>query len=543
MNTGKYKIIALLFAALTLITVGSCIDDKGNYDYHEINEVTIEGIPDTITTSVGARVQVTPQLTFSQGENPDNFEYLWCLTESYYPYNFTDSVSIERNLDIEIGGEGSVINRDGTYYVLYLVINKETGVRYYHSFNIIVYDRSQIGYIMMCETGTDSFDLDLISVFNDTLTQYHRALELYNSDLPHTGVKPIDILCYGDYISPALGAGGKQYALWVLTDKWTNRVRVENFEFKPEFNISGISIKSDYLPENIIADKMISTAGHANSAGKAYVYLNNNWFFYNWAQSGWLLSKPINAASNISVPYKASSYLFSSYTYGAILFNETDNRFEYHPEFNEMTGPSTGMFKTTRFSPDEEIFNWENPNYRLVYMGNRDAFAGFAVVKNAATDKYELLQFNFRVANAPAKLGRGEFPSNLPMESIKYYAYHPTQPYLFLASEDHLYKVNTNTMAGEEVTGIIPAGHKISLMKNTAIRVPTTYSGRIIICTYDPNGQAGENGQMTFYDVASDGYGTLQLAKHPATPTVAGYQVEMRWTGFGKVIGVDYKQP
>ena len=42
----KYKI--LLFFALTWFTVLSCYDDKGNYDYKEVNELNISGIDDKV---------------------------------------------------------------------------------------------------------------------------------------------------------------------------------------------------------------------------------------------------------------------------------------------------------------------------------------------------------------------------------------------------------------------------------------------------------------------------------------------------------------
>lgn len=95
--------------------------------------------------------------------------------------------------------------------------------------------------------------------------------------------------------------------------------------------------------------------------------------------------------------------------------------------------------------------------------------------------------------------------------------------------------------AFEDVTAqVLPAGHKISKMKSSSVRFDR--SDLIVVASYNPDGTPGENGQLALYEV-EDGTGNLKLAKHPIQPTGAGYQIDMKWTGFGKIINVDYKRP
>ena len=65
-----------------LLSIVSCYDDEGNYDYHDINEVTFGEINtmynvllniDTLKIDVGDFVEM------SQGDltDTDRFEYLW----------------------------------------------------------------------------------------------------------------------------------------------------------------------------------------------------------------------------------------------------------------------------------------------------------------------------------------------------------------------------------------------------------------------------------------------------------------------------------
>jgi hypothetical protein len=558
MNHYKNRYLRLLILFLSVGSLSSCIEDKGNYDYQEINSVTIAGINDAATpyaVELGGILQITPELTFSQGESED-FKYEWHVMSDLSPYNSKGILSKERNLNVVVGG---LITSSGTYNLMYCVTNLTTGVRYDHVFKLLVQDKTLTGYIMLCERGNDSFDLELISLFRDTLTQYHNALDLFDSELPRTGRKPLDLLCYGDQISPSMAntTTQKKYAVWVLTDKSTDRVRVENLEYDPSFNISGIALTFDpkYRPAdgNLVAEKMFSIAAQPASSGRNYMLYGGNFYFYNFSPGTWYYSAPVNKNSLTDEPYKVAPYVAQLSTMlGGILFDETNNRFVIH--MADVMGNSDRVLCTQRLVDAEgDYFQWENPNYRLVYMGNRNASNCFAVVKNVSTGGYELLQFassakvvEGSIVNDVSKLGRADFPAGFKAEEIKHFAYSyrtnvNTLPYLYCATDDKVYKVYTNTMAVTDVTDqVLPAGHKISKLKTSNIRFART--DLLVVASYDPNGTAGQNGQLAFYEVET-ATGDLKLAKHPITPTSSGYQIDMKWTGFGKIINVDYKNP
>jgi hypothetical protein len=544
---SKYKnVIRLITFSLLAILFASCLEEKES-DYKEINEIVISGINDVNTPyniSLGDSLKIIPELSFSLGENTDTYKYEWHLMGPIEPWKSIGILSSERNLRIKIGG---LISSSGSYYLMYCVTNQTTGIRYDHIFAISVTDRMLTGYIMLCERENDSFDIDLISLYKDTLTQYHNALDIYNSQYPRDGRKPLDLVCYGDYISPsvtdAVAAGAKKYAIWILTDKGTDRVKIENFAYKTDYNLVALSIMpSRILPAGtpLIAEKLISTCLHATTAGGNYLLYNDNWYYYHWQVGTYFYNLPVNSISDLDPPYKASPFICMSVNYGAVLFDETNNRFEWHKATTtELGGDSKNLYKTTRLT-DKTLFDWQNPDYRLVYMANRTTTTGFAVVKNAGTGKYEFLQMS--IINSPTQTGQALFPAGFNPEEIKHWAYHSTLPYLYAATDDKVYRFNTTTMAvAEDITSqVLPAGHKISKLKNSAIRFPRT--NLIVIATYNPGGAAGQNGQLALYAV-EDGTGNLILAKHPAAPTEAGYQIDMKWSGFGKIINVDYKQP
>jgi hypothetical protein len=270
-------------------------------------------------------------------------------------------------------------------------------------------------------------------------------------------------------------------------------------------------------------------------------------------------SNPINTHSASGAPYKVAPFVYIAPSTGAVFFNEDDHCFEFHKTdlySFYMTAP-TLSYTTPLASGTSDQFNWQNSNWDLIYMGNRtggaDSFSasdniGFAIVKDTSTDTYELLQMtglvNAVMMGGLTATSERAFPSGIDFDNIKFYAFHPSLPYLFLATEDKVYRVNVNAMnAVDDITAtVVPSGQKISLLKTTALRFPATYNQdkKLLIATYDPAGQPGKNGQLALYDVA-DGTGDLTLAKYPDTPTTDGYQADMKWNNLGKVINVDYK--
>lgn len=520
----------------------ACVKDKGNYQYREINTVAISGILEGYSTTLGGRLKITPEVIFSVSDSPDSIKYEWHVLNDNG--KSMGKLSSERNLDVEVGAP---IKKDGVYTMLYCVTNLSTGVLYYRRFNLVVRDRMANGYIMLCERENESFDIELISIYNDTLTQYHNMLDFYDSRLPRTGRKPLDLACYCDEASPTLESDGKKkYAIWILTDKGTDRVRTEDFEWQPEFNISTLSIIPDKYTngKTLVAEKMHAPTTNALNKAINYIRCDGNWYWYNWPGRVYFYVSPINVAVTGGTPYKSAPYICAVASRSAVLFNEDANRFEY--QNLSSSGNSAIVLHTSRLGEDKTFFNWENPDYRLIYMDNIDLAKGFAVVKNVASGKCELLSIDFSTGNIPRKTGQAEFPplpgGGLSMEDIRFFVPHGKLPYMFLATDEKVFMINSNTMSGwRDVTAIlVPSGHKISKMKNTAIRLAD--ASRILVATYDPAGAAGQNGQLTFYDVA-DGSGDVTLARHPRTAEEGRYQIDMKWTGFGKIINVDYREP
>jgi hypothetical protein len=530
-----------------LLSASACIEDKGSYSYHDVNSITISGINDensAYLVAVGEYLNITPTLEFSLDEEHDTYRYEWHQMGENIPHPSVRLLSTERNLSLKI--EGSM-RYSRTYILMYCVTNLTTGVRYDHQFKVTVQNRIEKGYIVLHEQSDDSFDLDLIASYGDSLTHYAKLLNMFESTLPKTGRKPLDVLCYLDHTAPSPYYVGSKlsYSVWVLTDKSTDRIKAEDFSYAEDFNISKLSLMPASLlgETELVAQKMV--AGSTNLP-RCYMYFNGCWFFFNQSPMLYFFEQPINVLSTSppSLPYAVAPYIITvSNNHGAILFDEAQRRFMVHITNSGDMFTSSKLFCSHPINSAETYFPWENPNYRLLYMGNRTVYeGGFAVVKDISTGSFHLLQMRLNSGGVVDQLGKSNFPSSFDAEAVKHFAYHPKLPYLYCATEDRIYRVLVSTvpMTVTDVTNqVLPAGHKVSLMKFLFMRAPR--SGLLALATYDSSGAAGQNGALSFY-AAEDGTGALSLAKHPVEPANDGYQIDMKWQGFGKIVGLDYKE-
>jgi hypothetical protein len=529
--------------------LSACIDDKGSYEYHDVNSIAISGVNGRDTAylvAVGDYLNITPTLNFSLGEARDAYRYEWHQMGSTAPYQTVRLLSTERNLSLKIEG---TMRFTRTYHLMYCVTNLTTGVRYDHVFTVTVQNRISKGYIVLHEQSDTSFNIDLIASYGDSLTRYQNLLDIFDSTLPKTGRKPLDVLCYPDRTAPTPYSTEQklEYSVWVLTDKSTDRIKAEDYSYIPgDYNISKLSLIPPSLlgGKELVAEKMVSSVVGTNASGsRCYMYFNKCWFFFNLAHMTYFFNRPLNvlAGDSSAAPYAVAPYIMPVVYYGAIMFDEDNRRFMLHQTNSGDMFSSSKIYCSYRLTVGESYFRWENPHYSLVYMGNRTWQNGFAVVKNdTSASGYELLQMSIPSYGMVAQQAKSDFPPGFDAGAMKLFAFHPSSPYLYCATEDRIYKIYVTAMTVTDVTDqVLPAGHKISVMEFLFVRAPR--SNLLALATYDPNGEKGKNATLSFY-AAADGTGNLNLAQHPANPTPAGYQIPMQWTGLGKIIALDYKE-
>ncbi|MDR1720264.1 MAG: hypothetical protein LBR67_09155, partial [Dysgonamonadaceae bacterium] len=234
----KHIINKLFTTAILFILIGvtACNEDKGNYDYQDINSVeVISGISAEYAVYLGYQLQITPILGYTAAPGADEFTYKWY----YYDSSASSWELLQEGLtlDQEIAG---VIGRNRT--MAFEAHNEKTDISYRKTFKIVL--TAPIGYVALCETA-DGYDVDMVSyVSTDSMFLFAKnVLDGMESEVPHhEGQRPVDIVTAAGptnlnlYPTPAF-ADGTNYTVYILTDQYTTRLASKDFSWRSEYNI------------------------------------------------------------------------------------------------------------------------------------------------------------------------------------------------------------------------------------------------------------------------------------------------------------------
>ena len=151
----RKNIYVLLLLSLIMV-LGSCYSDKGNYDYEDVNEITVDLGGAKYTYVVGNVAKLEPTLTFATREIAESeLEYNWTLNGEF--------VSDKRVLEFTVEKIASQVECQ------LRVTNPKTGLTYigrtamdftqkYNLYGWLVLSKDeQASYLnFMTATGTDS---------------------------------------------------------------------------------------------------------------------------------------------------------------------------------------------------------------------------------------------------------------------------------------------------------------------------------------------------------------------------------------------------
>ena len=236
-----------LFLYAVPIAIGSlsfaCSEDKGNYDYTSLNEVSIDSILASYVREAGAELYIDPGVS-SVDEGAANLSFSWSIAG--------EEVSQEEILDIAL----PPLSYD-THLCALTVTDNASGMQYRQTFELRVVNPFNYGYYFLTERDDHSTELAYIQAVSDedggpTMedVKYVEGIGDYAF-----GNNPIQINGTYGYNSTYTST---QWNMTFITEEGDNQVIVtENLSFLPTTLISGASfIEEGYVfkPEALTAD-------------------------------------------------------------------------------------------------------------------------------------------------------------------------------------------------------------------------------------------------------------------------------------------------
>lgn len=124
-----------IFIVLLAWSFVSCYEDKGNYKYHDINEITVDSIADFYTIDQFDTLRITPTMTGTQYSDTARFYYTWEI----------DGKVVSNSFELET----KIMNSPGEKYCRLIVQDKDNGVREYFYFRTNVVSTTAVDGLML----------------------------------------------------------------------------------------------------------------------------------------------------------------------------------------------------------------------------------------------------------------------------------------------------------------------------------------------------------------------------------------------------------
>lgn len=447
----KYFLMMCVSSLFLLLT--SCYKDLGNYDYQEINELSVLGLSNSYEVDQDDSLKIQVELEGTKYADSSRFNFEWEVGRQI----------IYRYKDLKVRAGMSI----GRYLGRYIVTDKETGAKTYFQFSLRVSSSTAGDLILVLSREDGRAELSYKRLDKDEPFVSNYFLDRFGKSL---GTDPKAILINYNYMAGimpfgfSLTTGGLQILLdnqWKVLDKndlapdsLISDIKASSFtNYMSPYPIPDVSnYKADYVHYQI-GFWNYSPYGYPNQDGRMYMISNGALYYSGFGSTGATVRVNQKAPGNgklspalcfaeaghdppgikptlIYKGFKTSSYV--------LLFDEVNGKFLYS---NGGGSPLTIITKKDgEYLP---IF----PGYKMIYATHTsEPNKCVAVLSKGNTTK---LLYMHVPSDATAERtkpfaieGELDVPSSLINEESKFYPM-TFNPYLLFSTKDRLYKYNT----------------------------------------------------------------------------------------------------
>lgn len=478
LSMKQYLYVHIFMGAYFAFFFWSCSRDLGNYDYQEINEVTITGVASTYSVMRGIdTLHIAPTIVHTLADSNDNsrFDYLWVLKAGN---RIIDTIGYDANLHYPV-------DVDPLPHVLqFRVKDKTTDMVWWVNTTLTVGTPFSRGLLLIGEDGAGYAEAEMLSMVRDTL--------LFKNILSESGLPRLQ-----NPTSFVHTGGNENHAkLWVFTHSGSYYLDRVTLKGTTANSFGSILFTSDPIDPGaqhpVIMAPQIRTAAGAisHSDNRAMITSEGDIFATMLWLNGDYYPNPVNrTADNQGKLLKAAPYLlFSSGNMNGFTWYDTENnRFLYYTRF--------GIGISSIIPPDgpDDAFPWNQTGTgrQLVYAENtRNTDGGsvngnsFAIMKDASNTSFVYKFYSFGTTN-PIKLDAYTIlPMATDFDKADFYAFSSNRTVIFYSVGSRLYAYDYNP--GNERIYQFPAigNDEISMLKfDTQIDHQTN---SLYIATYHP---------------------------------------------------------
>lgn len=148
------KIYSYILGIASVALLQGCYEDKGNYDYHDVNDIKIE-IPEAkvrMPKTEAQSVTLTPELSQTMAQNEDNLTFEWLRLKADAKLGSKqikdyDKYSTGKVCNVEVEP-----NNPESIGMMLIVSNEETGQKWYELGKVTVIKPLNPAWFVLQET-------------------------------------------------------------------------------------------------------------------------------------------------------------------------------------------------------------------------------------------------------------------------------------------------------------------------------------------------------------------------------------------------------
>ena len=527
----KVFIQPIVYMALLLMAVTACYDDKGNYSYDEVSEITAENMPESFTVvQKSDPIVLKPSFKSStEGVIDDNPNYEFGCRFYRKAGVFSNNL---RYIDINEEKKKDIYYipdvDEGDYICWYTVKDRRTDVVTNFQIPVKVTSATYEGWMVLCDVGdSKKVRMDLVSVLSkDRITTVHdvlgsKAPELFNANTIY--YDPWPLYSKGDGIWITTGSGSYSLTHYNLQTTPTNNLTLTDFIVSPE-------------NEEVVAANGLYKSNHFVITDKGNMYARSSLYY------GRMFEFPANTFVVDGEPaFKVAPFIGVSQKrpfsvenanadYVALFYDKDNKRFIKWSELIE-----GGTVCVLLSDPAGAKFSFTTGKDMIAMVNTR--FNGgvvYSVLEDAA-HKRSIYGINLD----GGAFSQSFYEENMNTEGFDkatQFAFHSQYPYMFYNSDNKVYcyqlfeknLTQPLTLDGEEITLL-----KFNLFQRQTIELADQsdefleQQHYLVVGSYKKDATDDNGGILRFYKF-DQATGTLTK--------------KMEYSGFGKIRDVVYRE-
>lgn len=496
-----HNIYFTLLAALLLVTASSCYKDKGNYDYHDINKVSLAldtvKAGATINVNQGDTLRFTPQIIQTMDKDESKFTYEWMIFDNTATsdYNLPQTVvSTSRNLGVIIAEPNFTLGK--RYRLQYKVTDTVTRVINFFAINVNVVNRYGTGW-MVLEDLPNGGDYSMI-LPGDVVE--HKVFAQFNPGIPMGTGSPLRLDISPYTVSDAITTGYDGKRIYVIHPN--NGIEIHYQNMKKMYDINNLF----FNPPAILKPQTVTWFNQSGYAGATIGMTVSDGKVYIAELGGYPGAKKFGGAlltATNTDDYTATPWIASGLTY-PIIYDSRNKRFH-------IVRPT----KLDNF-PDtvSTVANLNNLGMELVHMDESNVARAHNVILKDNAGVRQLLRITFSASTYV--LTSFLQTMNAPdINNATAFASTTGSPHIFYSVGNLLYKYETTSNTTVPAF-TFPASESI-------VKIVCRAGTEMLVATWN-----GTTGKVYKFSIT-------------ATGAITGNTFTNEYTGFGKVIDMRYK--